>query len=131
MTKKNYKVLNYYECPRCSHTWSYLNDSRSPDWCANCNKETVAPFKSFDNVLEWDKHYTLVNNHIHPEQEHRFETYEEDLEYIENHDPNYVWTVTEDDYGQLSIIKGIHWVNRQYYVISKESHENDNENYYY
>jgi hypothetical protein len=131
MTKKDYKTLNYYECPKCTYIWSELNDEDCSDQCPNCSKESVEPFESFKDVLDWDNHYTLVKNHIHPEQEHIFETYGKDLEYIKQYDPNHVWTIVDDDYGQLGIIKGIHLVNRQYYVISKESHENDYENYNY
>ena len=131
MTKKNYKTQNYYECPVCMYTWTELYEEDVPDMCPCCDKENVEPFKSYKNVLEWTDHYTAIPNHIHPNEGNRFEFYGEDWEYIQAQDSNHVWTVVEDDHGELSIIKGIHWVNRLFYVVSKESHENDNENYYW
>ena len=81
--------------------------------------------------LEWTDKYTPVDNHIHPEDEFRFETYGEDFEHVKLHDQNYVWTVVDGDDGNLHILKGMHFVNRVYYIISKESHENDNNDYEY
>lgn len=131
MTKKDYKKQNYYECPKCNEVWAELDDKITHSTCPYCEKERVDPFKTFENVLDWSDHYTPVENHIHPDEGEKFETYGEDLEYIKTCDPNHVWTVVDNDYGELSIGKGFHLVNRQYYIVTKESHENDNENYHY
>lgn len=80
-------------------------------------------------MKDWLDYYTPRMNRIHPTQEFQFETYGDDLEYVKDFDQNYVWTVTDDDSGNLSIHKGFHYVNRLYYVISKESHEDDDEVY--
>ena len=131
MPKKNYKTQNHYECPVCNYTWTELYDEEVPDMCPCCDKEDVEPTETFNNVLNWTDHYTTTPNHIHPEEENRFETYDEDVEHVKAHDQNYVWTIVTDDFGGLSIGKGMHRVNRQYFIISKESHENDDENYYW
>jgi len=131
MTKKNYKTLIYYECSTCGQDWDDLLDKRQCQDCPDCGRKNVKPIATFENVLEWTDHYTTIPNHIHPEEEDHFETYGEDFEHIKTYDQNYVWTVVSNDFGRLSIGKGLHHVNRMYYVISKESHENDNENYYW
>ena len=129
MSKKNYQTLNYYECPVCNYTWTELYDEEVPDMCPCCDKEDVEPTKTFENVLNWTDHYTIIQNHIHPAEDYQFETYGEDYKYVKTHDQNYVWTVVDNDFGGLSIVKGLHHVNRQYFILSKESHANDNENY--
>ena len=47
-----------------------------------------------------------------------FETFGEELAYVQAHDCNLVWTVVECD-GQLSIASGFHFVNRIGYLIAR------------
>ena len=46
-----------------------------------------------------------------------FETFGDDLAYVQAQDPNLVWTVLDSD-GQLSIASGFHVVNRLGYLIA-------------
>ncbi len=46
-----------------------------------------------------------------------FETFGEDLAYVQAQDPNLVWTLLDCD-GQLAIASGFHFVNRLGYLIA-------------
>jgi len=46
-----------------------------------------------------------------------FETFGEDLAYVQAQDPNLIWTVLDCD-GQLAIASGFHVVNRLGYLIA-------------
>ena len=72
--------------------------------------------------LDLTDHYTLIENPIHPEDEYRFETYGEDFEYVCNYDQNYVWTLVDGDEDEPVFVKGLHHVNRIYYVITKDTY---------
>jgi len=132
MTDKKYKVKNYYECPQCAWIWSDIFDTKDAlDNCPECEFKNVKPMDSYENLLDWTEHYTPIRNRIERTNENRFETYGEELMYVQTYDQNHVWTVFEDDYGEMSICKGMRRVNRQYFILSKESHENDDEHYYW
>lgn len=73
------------------------------------------------------EHYTPIQNPIHPENEDKFETYGEDLEYVKNYNQNHVWTVVDGDDDKLWVLRGMHFVNRVYYLITKESHKGDDD----
>ena len=82
-------------------------------------------------LKDWDNLYTPIKNPVNKEEDSIiFETYGEDFETVKNYNQNHVWTVVDGDNGDLLIIKGLHWVNRVYYIISKESHEGDTEEEY-
>lgn len=48
-----------------------------------------------------------------------FETYGQDLEFVEKQEKNKVWTLVEVD-GILYLIPGFHVVNRLNYIITKQ-----------
>tara|TARA_R110000824_G_scaffold167730_2_gene344763 strand:+ start:121 stop:453 length:333 start_codon:yes stop_codon:yes gene_type:complete len=55
-----------------------------------------------------------------------FETYGDELNFVEDHDPSNIWTLIEEN-GVLSISSGKHMVNRVgYFVTEIPCHENIN-----
>jgi len=73
---------------------------------------------------EFTDHYTIVQNHVTPQNGDFFETYGDDLEYIkgfiEKH-PKRVWTVMDSEVSNdIVIVAGAHYVNRINYVITEE-----------
>ena len=60
------------------------------------------------------------------------ETYSADVDKVIEHaakHPRTVWTIVEDDNGELCIMAGLHYVNRFLYFISNESWTVDTEEY--
>jgi len=51
-----------------------------------------------------------------------FETFGEEIEYVGSQSENNVWTIVEDDEGDLIICDGIHFVNRLGYVVTEVPH---------
>jgi hypothetical protein len=78
--------------------------------------------------------YTTINNHLHTEQDDRFETFGSDLEYVKKihkETPKRVWTVVDGDDGELHAIAGLHYVNRINYLITDEEWKDSEEEYMY
>jgi hypothetical protein len=74
---------------------------------------------------DWLDQYKPIQNHINPNEEERFETYGEDLEFIRTQPVDRVWTLVcsgNDGY----IIPGLHIVNRLNYYVTEVPHNNDN-----
>lgn len=82
-------------------------------------------------MKHFDNHYTTLQNHLHPEQDDKFETYGEDIEFVKRvhmATPRRVWTVIDWD-DKMIVIAGFHWVNRILYLISNEMWKDENEQY--
>jgi hypothetical protein len=86
-------------------------------------------FPAWEKELEaWEAKYQPIKNHITGEDDDKFETYGEDLEYVlsvANTEPRRVWTLVEGDDGNLYIVDGYHFVNRLNYFVTKEPLEGD------
>jgi hypothetical protein len=68
---------------------------------------------------EWENTFELVENHITGEGQ-LFETYGDELEFIQNLPDQNVWTLADGDDGGIYISEGMHFVNRiGYYVTAK------------
>jgi hypothetical protein len=68
-----------------------------------------------------------VPNHIDPSRGFdgcMFETFGEELAYVQGQDRNFVWTILDCD-GQLLIESGFHFVNRLGYLIATVPTEPD------
>lgn len=64
--------------------------------------------------------------------EGRFETFGKDVQTVldvHKHSPKRVWTAIDDDYGNLAFVAGFRYVNRIYYIITKEEYESEDEYY--
>jgi hypothetical protein len=75
---------------------------------------------------EFDAQYPLMPNHLNPNASRAFgdgpgclfETYGEELECVQQQDPNTVWTFVDGDDGDQYLVSGYHLVNRIGYLIS-------------
>lgn len=78
-----------------------------------------------DQLADWDYKYKPMKNHITKNDDDKFETYGEELEFVRSilkTEPNRVWTLIEGDQG-LWITNGYHFVNRLNYFITEVPHE--------
>lgn len=85
-------------------------------------------------ILGWDAwadKYKPIKNHLYKYADpdgtmKMFETYGEEVEYIQNYDPKYVWTYVTGDMCDL-LVAGYHYVNRLGYYVTEIPWEDDNE----
>ena len=76
----------------------------------------VEKFKPINNHL--DKYATAEN----PTK--MFETYGEEVEFVQAQDPRYVWTNVQGDMSDL-LVAGYHYVNRLGYYVTEVAWEDD------
>jgi hypothetical protein len=85
------------------------------------------PYKEYQGWSEWADKFKPIKNHLvnTPDQQ-MFETYGEEVEFVRNYDPKYVWTSLQGDMSDL-ICAGYHYVNRLAYYITEVpwEHEED------
>ncbi|CAB4124041.1 hypothetical protein UFOVP45_112 [uncultured Caudovirales phage] len=75
---------------------------------------------------EWDEQYTPILNHINGNDSQMFETYGDELAFVQSQPANRVWTMLDGDEGGVFIVNGMHLVNRiGYYITEKPFNEND------
>jgi hypothetical protein len=75
---------------------------------------------------EFDSHYPLLKNHLNPIASWvygegpgcLFETYGEELTFVQQQDPSTVWTLVDGDEGDQYLLRGFHFVNRIGYLVS-------------
>lgn len=73
---------------------------------------------------EFDKQFTLRENHITGNKITFFETYGDELQFVMlQENTNYVWTMVDGEDGKQYYLSGYHLVNRINYIITNESHE--------
>ena len=79
---------------------------------------------NWEKELEaWEAKYQPIKNHITGEDDDKFETYGEELDYVRSvadTEPRRVWTLVDGEDGNLYIVDGYHFVNRVNYFITKE-----------
>jgi hypothetical protein len=71
----------------------------------------------------WEAKYQPIKNHITDENDDKFETYGEELNYVRSivdTEPRRVWTLVDGEDGNLYIVDGYHLVNRLNYFITKK-----------
>ena len=59
-----------------------------------------------------------INNKFRPEEQ-MFETFGKELEFVKDQPENKVWTLMDDDDGNLVITTGFHVVNRVGYYVTE------------
>lgn len=75
---------------------------------------------------EFDARYPLIRNHLNPHASWGFddgpgclfETYGEELAFVQRQDPRTIWTFIDGDDGDCYVVSGFHFVNRIGYLIS-------------
>jgi hypothetical protein len=72
---------------------------------------------------DWQKKYNPIINTNNPNEEIFFETFGEDFDTVRQSDPTKVWSEVEDDYGDLVILPGFHFVNRMRYYLTEKSYD--------
>jgi hypothetical protein len=81
----------------------------------------------YTDRFKWEEEYKPIKNHLDDnasEDGFMFETFGEEEMYvlrINYTEPNRVWTVLTDDFGELCIVNGWHWVNRIGYIITEKA----------
>lgn len=88
---------------------------------------TIKPVIEYQGWNQWDSKYRPIKNHLvrDPDQQ-MFETYGEELEFVQAQDPRYIWTYLQGDMSDL-ICAGYHFVNRLGYYISSVPWEDEDE----
>lgn len=80
-------------------------------------------------ILGWDawaEKYKPIKNTIKPSNELMFETYGEELEYIQSLDERFVWTSVQGDMSDL-IVAGYAYVNRLSYYVTEIPWDDENQ----
>ena len=75
---------------------------------------------------EFDATYPLKTNHLRPDASWAFgegggclfETYGDELAFVQQQDPRTIWTLVDGDDGDQYLLSGFHFVNRIGYLIS-------------
>ena len=82
---------------------------------------------------EFDDTYPLLPNHLNRDASWAtgdgpgclFETYGEELAFVQSQDANNVWTLVDGDDGDQYLVSGYHYVSRIGYLISTVPIERD------
>jgi hypothetical protein len=65
---------------------------------------------------QWQDKYKPILNHITNNGDISFETYGEELDFINSHDPHYIWTEVQGDMC-FALVAGRAFVNRLVYFV--------------
>ena len=70
----------------------------------------------FYTYSAWEKEFQPITNSIRNNGDLAFETYGEEVEFVQKADNKYIWTEVDGDSGTY-LVAGYHYVNRiQYYI---------------
>jgi hypothetical protein len=87
-------------------------------------KTKILKEKDFDKKYQYDE---LIKSESFG-NDGRLETYGKDLIKVMAQDNNKIWTMVDGDNG-MYLVAGYHFVNRIYYVITKEPWDSPDEEY--
>lgn len=80
-------------------------------------------------IEEWERQYRPEYNFLSEEEASfngaMFETYGDEMAYVENVSPTRVWTYVDTDNGGLAIINGFHVANRIGYFVTDHPWDTD------
>ena len=74
---------------------------------------------------DWFDKFEPIKNDMAGYDQHTFETYGAELEFVQAQDNTHVWTEVDGDEGTY-IITGMHWVNRIHYYVTKQPWTDEN-----
>ena len=85
----------------------------------------------FDRILtvdEWMDKYNPIKNHLDESTSFEgcaFETYDEELEFVQSQDPHNIWTMV--NVGDESyIVPGFRWIDRDLYFVTEKPFTEEN-----
>jgi hypothetical protein len=85
------------------------------------------PYTEYQGWKAWEDKFKPIKNHFSKDpDETMFETYGEEVEFIQKADNKYIWTYLQGDMSDL-ICAGYHYVNRLGYYISSIPWENEDD----
>jgi hypothetical protein len=89
---------------------------------------TIKPVVEYQGWSEWEAKFKPIKNHFRDphHEEIAFETYGEEVAFVQAQDPRYVWTNIQGDYSDL-IVAGYAYVNRLQYYITEIPWEDEDE----
>ena len=75
---------------------------------------------------EFYNRYQLLENHINPNASWAygdrpgclFESFGDELNFVNQQDPQTIWTLIDGDDGDMYLISGLHFINRVGYLLS-------------
>jgi hypothetical protein len=117
--------------------WSDLIDTNLIDW-----KSLEETYKDKESEGFFENYKPIYNHIEHKQYKERqtngnnigadmyFETYGEDLKYVQSHDTQFIWTLIEID-GVQYIVQGFHYVNRLNYFIASVPYSGGQEEFLY
>jgi len=95
-----------------------------------CKVEDVKVHR-FDRILtvdEWMDKYNPIKNHLDENTSFdgcSFETYDEELEFVQSQDPHSIWTMV--NVGDESyIVPGFRWIDRDLYFVTEKPFTDEN-----
>jgi len=82
----------------------------------------VHRFERISTIDDWMEKYNPIKNHLDEDASFEgtsFETYDEELEFIQSQNPHNIWTLVcaEDEYY---VVPGFRWVNRESYFVTEK-----------
>lgn len=96
----------------------------------NCKVEDMKVHR-FDRILtidEWEEKYNPIKNHLDenaPFDGCAFETYDEEVEFIQKQNPYNIWTLVNAE-DESYVVPGFCWVNRECYFITEKPFTDEN-----
>lgn len=78
----------------------------------------------FMTYSSWVDTFKPITNSIRNNGDLAFETYGEEVEFVQKADNKYIWTEVDGDSGTY-IVAGYHWVNRIHYYITTNPWEDE------
>ena len=78
----------------------------------------------FMTYSSWVDTFKPIKNHLVKYDQLTFETYGEEVEFVQKADNKYIWTEVDGDSGTY-IVAGYHWVNRIHYYITTNPWEDE------
>ena len=96
----------------------------------SCKVEDVKVHR-FDRILtvdEWVEKYNPIKNHIDENTSFdgcSFETYDEELEFVQSQDPHKIWTLVNVG-NESYIVPGFRWIDRDLYFITEKPFTDEN-----
>ena len=82
----------------------------------------MSQFMTYDY---WVENYKPIKNNLRKYDDIAFETYGEEVEFVQKANNNHIWTEVDGDSGTY-IIAGYHYVNRIQYYITDKPWEDEN-----